>query len=159
MEDKTLRTTRAAVFLVFWASGVVMVVFGLALFWWLEELSWLLYNPISLGGYVFLMTAIALYPKLRKTRRELALLKEDGLRYEADISGIVPPYKTMVVTTGFSSSGILECVYENGDGQRLVVKSKQHMLKAADTKQNLTAMVYVDKNNAENYAIEVLRRD
>jgi len=119
----------------------------------------LLWNPLTLIGIAFLLAGLIALGIVLKKRRKLKRLKDEGLRYDAEVVGIVAPYQNMVVGTMFSASMKVECAYTNQRGERCLVVSNQHMLNVGITKDELTAVVYVDKHEPEIYLVEVFKKD
>ncbi|MCL2620257.1 MAG: hypothetical protein FWD97_04910 [Defluviitaleaceae bacterium] len=92
------------------------------------------------------------------SKRQINRLKCDGIRYEGEIVGFVGSDMTGHYAKGdFASATRVEVAYTNQQGERRLVRSKLLLMRMGDGKDNLTAMVYVDRSDPAKYQLEVFR--
>lgn len=92
----------------------------------------------------FIVLALDLLLQIR-----LAQLKKKGNTYNAEIIDVKP---------GFF--GKLECAYANERGERILFKTRPHILKRDDNAENLQVKIFVNRNryDSQRYEVEVFRK-
>ena len=159
MEMKVLRPFGMVFALIFGQVGLGLTIGGFFLGHYADVFTILL-NPLTLTGIAFLVVALVALVTVRKRRRRLSRIKDEGFRFDAEVVDILAPFLNMTVGTMFSTTGKIECAYVNHQGERcLIVSREQYMINNDITKERLTAVAYVDRNDPSEYAIEVFKKD
>ncbi|MDR2167104.1 MAG: hypothetical protein LBE35_04540 [Clostridiales bacterium] len=75
---------------------------------------------------------------------------EGGLAYWAEILGINRKL--------FGRSSRLDCAYVNEKGERVLFKTRRHMLRRGDNAENLQVAVYVNRFEPHKFEVEIFRK-
>ena len=153
--EKQLRRTGAIFAFVALPLGLVLFIGGLIMGYYLYEFG-LLLNPLTPQGVLWLLIGFVSLLVGTRGRRRLNRLKDDGHRYDADVTDIAG--MGAMVRMGGSTSARMECMYQNERGERCLVKSRHHLVRFFDTEATLSAVVYVDKHDPSRYEVELFRK-
>ncbi|MCL2854811.1 MAG: hypothetical protein FWE21_04245 [Defluviitaleaceae bacterium] len=94
-----------------------------------------------------------------KGKRRLNRLKDEGVRYDAEIVGFYNGAWYGSYSHGdFASGAKAECAYINQMGERQLVRSRLYVMRMGDGAEGLHAMVYVDRDDPDKYEVEVFRK-
>jgi len=138
--------------------GVGVVVFALNFFFSDDVATLVLMitgGSLILPGVIELIIAYFFHRSVRRQRDKLDRLKNEGLKFDAEIVQI---HRHMSVHVGFSTSAYAECSYINKEGKTCLVKSTTFLVPFNDTKDSYVAHVYVSQFDPFDYAVEVLTR-
>jgi MFS family permease len=136
--------------------GVGMLIGGLIMGHFLDEFG-MFWNPLTPQGAAWLAVGLIGLVFAAKGRGRLRRLKDDGLRFDAEVTQV--GHRTIPIRTGTGAAGRVECVYINDRGERCLVKSRSLLLRFGDNAENLGAVVYVDRDDPARYEVEVFRKD
>ena len=107
----------------------------------------------GIQGVVWLTIGLVITGINNRAAKKLSLLKEIGECYVAEEIILIP---SNVVRVNNASSVYAECIYTNNSGQRCRVKSRMFMwYRWGREKDNLHAIIYVDRQDPSQYAVEM----
>ena len=135
----------ALVFLILW---FVIKVSGLEI--------WALVLGINSAVWLVLGTVFSVFSI--GEQRKLNILKNEGLRYDAEITSI--KQNLWWIRMGSLLSGYAECRYKNADSKACLVRSAPFILENVLFSKNgrppeYKALVYVNKDNPKEYSVEI----
>jgi|GEM_PF-2004674 len=141
--------------------GVGMLIGGLFMGYYIDIYS-ILWNPLTPQGIVWIVLGLVALAFGRGGMRRLRRFKDDGLRYDADVTQILTSNNVNIVRVGgirHSAMGKVDCVYVNERGEQCLVRSRQYIFNAADNETTLQAVVWVDHDDPAIYEVELFRRN
>lgn len=107
------------------------------------------------NGILWLIIGCGIKFKGDYNKRKLKSLKREGLSYECSVMHIIPAHWVRI---GSYITARVECACEVESSRRLI-KSGYYLLSPLDRIEDLYAKVYFDRNNLEEYVIELARKD
>lgn len=134
------------------------VILGLAV-------SFIYTAALGLNGVVWTIVGVGFYMHVRNNRRKLERLKREGVCYEAEIVRIAQ--NNNMIRIGSYISACAECRYINLKGKKCLVRSDSFLighligpvLSDGPRGEKLTAKVYVNKDDPQDYYVEVCERE
>ena len=109
----------------------------------------------GINGVVWLILGIVFYPPVKISNNKDERLKKEGIRYEAQIVKLIPNY---LIRISGSSPVNAECKYLNQDNKICLIKSGL-FLQNTVSKEDLSAVVYVNSKNPRDYFVEISSND
>ncbi|MCL2353409.1 MAG: hypothetical protein FWC69_02125 [Defluviitaleaceae bacterium] len=111
---------------------------------------------LALPSLILLAISAGFRGACRKQQDKLARLKDRGEKFECEIKKL---HRHVGVNFVNSSSIFAECSYTNKEGATRTVRSENFMHEWADvpSKEDYSAVVYVNPSNNQDYAVEISR--
>ena len=135
--------------------GAFLSVLGAIFFFTIpDEGGFIALLATSLQGVVWLIIGLVFYLIGYSRRRKLNFLKQEGRRFEAEVTNLYP---VVGINIGTTPTVYAECVYTNDNGQRCKVKTPMFLWKSFHP-EDLNAEVYVDWNDPHRYAVQLSRK-
>jgi hypothetical protein len=108
-----------------------------------------------LNGIFWMILGSGLRIKGSSNKRNLEILKREGLCYDGSVVSIIPAHWVRI---GSYVTARVECIYKTEKGECLIM-SGYHLLSPLDRIDDLSAKIYFDNNNSDKYVIELFRGD
>ena len=91
-----------------------------------------------------------------KTAAKLKRLKYGGIEYNGKVEDIIPLYGVRALHNVTFKA---DCSYVNKDGKTCLVRSAAVLMSVIEGRENITAKIYVNRNEPKDYAVELFRLD
>jgi len=158
MEGKRLKPAGWLISCIAFPLGLGLFIGGLFMGYYTDVFS-MFWNPLTPQGLIWVAIGTVGLLIMWGGGRKAARLKDDGLRYDAEIINISSSNNVNYVRIGgYSASGRVECAYVNQQGERCLVRSRMLLVRGGDSADTLAAVVYVDRDDPKRYAVEVFRK-
>lgn len=111
--------------------------------------------PLTINGIIWIVVGLGLLTKNIYNKRRLETLKREGLSCDGSIVRIHPAH---MVKIGSYVTAKVECLCKTEKGDKSV-RSGYYLLSPLDRREDLHVKIYFDRNNSENYAVELFRKE
>ena len=139
--------------------GLFLLIVGIVIFVVLHSFdetfaSILVLAIVGGQGLIWLSVGLIITGINRRAAKKLWELRDFGDAYEAEEIMLIHSNSVYI---NYSPAVHAECIYINSQGQRCKVKSRMFMWNRwGQDKENLRAMIYVDRQDPSRYAVEMM---
>jgi len=139
--------------LIFACIGIIELIAAVFTFIFFKyEDSWIMPMIFMIQGLIFTPLGLGFFLPEHRRRKRRKRLMEYGVQYQAEITDI---YYNTSVNINWQSPLIVECMYIDRRGDKILVKSGSIWLRGYAEKEDFYATVYVNPDDLEDYHVEV----